>query len=131
MDEPMILKEAEWGNERFTVGIRTWTALDSFMFDQPTRSLSFNDLKGNSYITAIIPLKLLWEPYDVNLNSNSTENREFYNNGTHAWLGFKPEIPGRVQIIGTTVVPEFPLFVPLAIGISAVILIQFRNKFFH
>jgi hypothetical protein len=131
MDEPIILKEAEWENEKFVVGIRTLTDIDSFKFDQSRRSISFDVSEGNSYVTTIIPLKLLWEPYDAYLNNNSTENREFYNNGTHAWLGIKPETSGSVQIIGTTVVPEFPLFVPLAIGISAVILIQFRNKFFH
>ncbi|HSD05565.1 MAG TPA: hypothetical protein VLB45_07450 [Nitrosopumilaceae archaeon] len=131
-DEPMILKETTWENEKFTVGIRTLTSIDMFEFDQSSKSLSFDISDGGSYTTAIIPLKLLWEPYDVYLNSNGTENSEFYNNGTHVWIGFKPETSGNVQIIGTTVIPEFPLFVPLVIGISAVILIQFRNRFhFH
>ena len=129
IDEPTVLKDAEWEGEKFTVGIRTFSDIDLFEFDQAKKSLSFDVSKGHSYTIAIIPLKLLWEPYDVYLGTNSTENAEFYNNGTHVWVGFKPEMSGSVQIIGTTVVPEFPLFAPLAIGISAVILFQFRNKF--
>lgn len=129
VDEPVTLKDVEWEGEKFTVAVRTLSDIDMFEFDQPKKSLSFDISKENSYATVIIPLKLLWEPYDVYLGTNSTENAEFYNNGTHAWVGFKPEVSGSVQIIGTTVVPEFPLFVPLAIGISVVILVHFRNRF--
>lgn len=132
IDEPVVLKEVEWEGKKFTVAVRTLTNVGLFEFNQPAKSITFDVAKGNPLVTVIIPLELLWEPYDVYLNSNKTLNREFYNNGTHVWLGFRPDTSGTMHIVGTTVVPEFPLFVPLVIGISAVIFLQFRNKFnFH
>ena len=129
IDEPVVLKEVEWEGKKFTVAIRTLTNVGLFEFNQPAKSIIFDVAKGNPLVTVIIPLELLWEPYEVYLNSNKTLNREFYNNGTHVWLGFRPDTSGTMHVVGTTVVPEFPLFVPLAIGISTVIFLQFRNKF--
>ncbi len=129
IDEPVVLKQVEWEDKKFMVAIRTLTNVDQFEFNQPTKSITFDVAKGNPLVTVVVPLDLLWEPYEVYLNSNKTFNREFYNNGTHVWLGFRPDTSGTIRIIGTTVVPEFPLFVPLAIGISAVLVLQFRNKF--
>ena len=129
LDEPVISKEVTWEGKKFDVGIRTLTDVDKFAFSQPSKSITFDIPESNSLVTVIIPLELLWEPYDVNINSNKTLNTEFYNNGTHVWLGFRPDTSGTINIIGTTVVPEFPLFVPLVIGISLVIALQFRNKF--
>ena len=128
-DEPVILKEVMWGDKKFEVGIKTLTEIDGFEFNQPEKRITFDIPNSNSLVTAIIPLELLWEPYNVYVNSNQTLNSEFYNNGTHVWLGFRPDMSGTINIIGTTVVPEFPLFVPLIIGISIVLMLQFRNKF--
>jgi len=129
IDEPVVLKEVEWEGKKFTVAIRTLTNVGLFEFNQPAKSIIFDVAKGNPLVTVIIPLELLWEPYEVYLNSNKILNREFYNNGTHVWLGFRPDTSGTMNVVGTTVVPEFPLFVPLVIGISAAIFLQFRNKF--
>ena len=132
LDEPVILKEAIWEDKKFEVGIRTLTDIANFKFNQPSKSITFDIPKSGSLFTVIIPSELLWEPYDVYVNSNKTLNSEFYNNGTHVWLGFRPNTSGTINIIGTTVVPEFPLFVPLAIGISIILALQFRNKLnFH
>ena len=131
-DEPIISKEVVWEDKKFEVGIKTLTDIDVFEFNQLEKRITFNIPKNNSLVTAIIPLELLWQPYDVYLNSKQTLNSEFYNNGTHAWLGFRPNTSGTINIIGTTVVSEFPLFFPLVIGISIVLMLQFGNKFnFH
>jgi len=129
LNEPVILKEVMWEDKKFDVGIRTLTNVDKFEFNQPSKSITFDTMESNSFFTVIIPLELLWDPYEVYVNSNKTLNSEFYNNGTHVWLGFRPDTSGTVNIVGTTVVPEFPLFVPLVIGISLVLVLQFRNKF--
>ena len=127
-----ISKEVTWENEKFRVGIKTLTDIVGFEFNQQEKRISFDIPKNNSLVTAIIPLELLWQPYDVYVNGNQTENSEFYNNGTYAWLGFRPDTSGTIDIIGTTVVPEFPLFIPLVIGITIVLILQFRNKInFH
>jgi len=128
IDEPVVLKEVEWEGKKFTVAIRTLTNVGLFEFNQPAKSIIFDVAKGNPLVTVIIPLELLWEPYEVYLNSNKTLNREFYNNGTHVWLGFRPDTSGTMNVVGATVVPEFPLFFPLVIGISVAIFLQFRNK---
>lgn len=128
LKEPIIDKEVNWEDKKFQVGIRSLAGINGFEFDQKEKRITFEVPKNNSLVTAIIPLKLLWEPYDVYVNANQTKNAEFYNNGTHVWLGFRPDSSGIINIIGTTVIPEFPLFIPLVIGISIVLLLSFRNK---
>ncbi|HSB56721.1 MAG TPA: hypothetical protein VLD38_02785 [Nitrosopumilaceae archaeon] len=129
LNEPVILKEASWEDKKFEVGIRTLTNVEKFEFNQPSKSITLENKESNPFFIIIIPLELLWEPYEVYVNNNKTLNSEFHNNGTHVWLGFRPDTSGTINIVGTTVVPEFPLFVPLVIGISLVLILQFRNKF--
>jgi hypothetical protein len=128
ISESTKLTKVQWEDRDFVVGIRTLTEISSFNFDQPTKSISFNVNEDKQLITLIIPLELLWNPYEVYLDDQKILKREFFSNGTHVWLNIRPENSGTIQIIGTSVVPEFPLFVPFFIGISAVILLQLRNK---
>ena len=53
----------------------------------------------------------------------------FIDNGTHVGLNVKPENSGEIIIIGTTVVPEFPIIAPLAIGLMTVLIVPFLRKF--
>lgn len=128
ISEPVVLKDVDWENKKFTVAIKTLAKVDTFDFSQSEKSFSFHTDKKNSLTTVIMPLELLWEPYQVKINTNKTLTNVFHSNGTHAWIGFRPHISGTVHIIGTTVIPEFPLFVPLALAISAVIVLQFKNR---
>lgn len=128
INESTKLTKVQWEDKNFVVGFRTLAEISSFNFDQPTKSMSFNVNGDKQLITLIIPLELLWNPYEVYLDDQKILKREFFSNGTHVWLNIRPENSGTIQIIGTSVVPEFPLFVPLFIGISAVILLQLRNK---
>ena len=43
-------------------------------------------------------------------------------------LTIHPKKSGTVIILGTSAIPEFPFFIPLAIGILMVVLLQFRRK---
>ncbi|MGQ0795115.1 MAG: hypothetical protein ACT4N5_02880 [Nitrosopumilaceae archaeon] len=129
LNEPVIFKEITWEDKKFQVGIRTLADIDGFEFNQKEKRITFDMTKDNSLVTAIIPLELLWEPYDVYFNGNQTRNSEFNNNGTYAWVGFSPDTSGTIDIIGTTVIPEFPLFLPLAIGIFMVLMLSFKNRF--
>jgi hypothetical protein len=43
-------------------------------------------------------------------------------------LTIHPKKSGTVVILGTSAIPEFPFFIPLAIGILMVVLLQFRRK---
>jgi hypothetical protein len=128
INEPIKLINVQWEQRNFIVGIRTLTEISSFNFDQPTKSMRFNVNEDKQLITLIIPLELLWNPYEVYLDDQKILKHEFFSNSTHVWLNIRPENAGTIQIIGTSVVPEFPIFIPFFIGISVVIFIQFRNK---
>ncbi len=128
LDEPIQEKIVEWEDREFVVGIRTLEEISSFNFDQPRRSISFDVNEGNQFVTLIIPLELLWKPYDVYFNEKNILKHEFWSNETHAMLNVKPNSTGNLLIIGTSVVPEFPILIPLFVGLTAVILIQLKNR---
>jgi hypothetical protein len=128
MDEPTMYTEIEWEDKKFIVGVRTLTEISSFNFDQLTKRISFDVNEDDQLITLIIPLELLWSPYDVYLNEEKILKHEFFSNETHSWLNFRPDNSGSVEIIGTTVVPEFPILTPLFIGIALVVALQLKNR---
>ena len=47
----------------------------------------------------------------------------------HIVLSMKPEVSGEIVIIGTTVIPEFPIFAPLAIGFLIILTLPLMRKF--
>jgi hypothetical protein len=128
IDEPTKNIEVGWEDKNFLVGMRTITEIVSFNFDQPTKKISFDVTEDNQLITLIIPLELLWKPYEVYLGEERILKHEFFSNETHSWLSFRPDNAGSVEIIGTTVVPEFPILAPLLIGIAIVVALQLKNK---
>jgi len=128
INEPMVLQNVQWQDRSFAIGIRTFSDLGPYTFDQSATAYAFDINKPNSFVTVIMPQELLWGPYQGKLNGIGTLTTTFHNNGTHAWIGLKPSKAGTIQLTGTTAIPEFPLFIPLVIGITAVIALQFRNR---
>ncbi len=128
IDEPIILKEVEWEEQKFQVSIRTLDEINSFNFDQPTRRLSFENTQEDRFITIFIPLELLWSPYEVYLEEKKILNHEYYQNDTHGWVNIKPKTVGTVEIIGISAIPEFSLLLPLVLGIVIVIGFQAKSK---
>ena len=129
INEPKVLENVTWEGEEFVVEIQSYSNVSSFVFEQPTKSITFDISKENQFVTTIIPLELLWKPYSVFLNNEKVFFHEYINNGTHVWLSMKPETVGEVSIIGTTVIPEFPIIAPLAIGFLMILIIPFTKKF--
>ena len=129
IDEPKIFKNVKWEDKNFVVEIRSHSNIDNFIFDQPTKSIIFDISKDTRYVTAIIPLELLWEPYLVFLDDEKIDQHKFNNNGTHVWLAMKPETSGEIIIVGTTVIPEFPIIAPLAIGFLMILTVPLMRKF--
>ena len=129
INEPKIFENVTWEDEEFVVEIQGYSNISNFVFEQPTKSITFDISKENQFVTTIIPLELLWKPYSVFLNNEKVFFHEYINNGTHVWLSMKPETVGEVSIIGTTVIPEFPIIVPLAIGFLMILIIPFTKKF--
>jgi hypothetical protein len=129
INEPKILENVTWEDKEFEVEILTHSNIDNFVFDQPTRSISFDVSNENQFVTTIIPLELLWNPYVVFLDDEKIFFHEYNNDGTHVWLSLKPETSGTISIIGTTVIPEFPIIAPLAIGFLMILALPFTRKF--
>jgi hypothetical protein len=128
INEPVTTQMVQWQDKTFYVGVRTLANVGSPAFDQSAMSYSFNIDQPNAFVTVIMPQELLWGPYQGTINMNRMLTTKIHNNGTHEWIGLRPTQSGTIQIRGASVVPEFPVFVPLVIAISAVVALRFFNK---
>jgi len=129
INEPKNIKQVNWEDKKFLVEVRTLAEIESFDFNQSEKKISFKVNDSNKFVTTIIPLELLWEPYFVFLDEEKINEHKFNNNGTHVWLNVRPETSGEITIIGTTVIPEFPMIAPLAIGFLIILVMPLMRKF--
>ena len=129
INEPKNIKQVNWEDKEFLVEVRTLSEIENFDFDQPLKKISFKVNDNNQYVTAVIPLELLWEPYSVFLDDEKIWHHKYINNGTHVWVSMKPETSGEIIIIGTTVIPEFPIIAPLAVGFLMILVVPLMRKF--
>ena len=121
-----------WEEEKFKVHIDTADELSNFVFNQMTKTIQFDIKHGDRNIEIIIPTKLLGEPYQVYVNDDEFEifNVEQINNSTTT-IYIKPSL-GTVQIIGTSVIPEFPVYLLIfAISMMSVLLFTSRKIIIH
>ena len=129
INELKNINQVNWEDKEFLVETRTSSEIENFDFNQPAKKISFKVNDNNQFVTIIIPLELLWEPYSVFLNDDEILKREIMNNGTHVWLNIRPETSGEITIIGATVIPEFPIIAPLAIGFLMILVVPLMKKF--
>ena len=128
-EEPKKTVEVNWEDKKFFVEIRTVADIEDFNFKQSEKLISFKINDSEQPVTTVIPLELLWGPYAVFVDNEKKMFHEYNNNGTHTWISLKPETAGEITITGTTVVPEFPIVAPLAIGFLMILTIPFMRKF--
>ena len=121
--------DVNWEDRKFVVEFLTDTEIEQFVFDQPMKTISFDVNESEKHVLTLIPLELLWGPYAVFLDDEKIQYNDNYNNGTHVWIHVKPETPGTVSIIGTTVVPEFSMFIPLIMGFMIILTVPLVKKF--
>ena len=158
-DKEPTIKNIEWESEKFPVEIISQNKINNFDFIQQDKVITF-ETENPQIVTLTIPLKLLWNPYQVyfiedNEDSsfispqnafecNETQDKitiqgtascfsKIYNNEIeidqdNVRLTVHPPKAGTIIILGTSAIPEFPVFIPLMIGLMMVILLQFRNK---
>ena len=129
IDEPKNIEHANWENNEFVVEIMTFAKIENFDFSQQNKEISFKVNDENQFVTTVVPLELLWGPYAVFLDDKKIFFSDNFNNGTHVWINIKPDTTGEISIIGTTVVPEFPIIAPLAIGFLMIMTIPLMRKF--
>ena len=127
-EESKHLKNIVWEENEFVVEISTHSDFNDFRFDQSEKSINFDVLEENEFVTIVMPTEMLGGPYSVFLDEEKIIFHEYINNGTHVWLNMRPETSGEISIIGTTVIPEFPVIAPLAIGFVMIIILPFVKK---
>lgn len=128
-NEPVVLQNILWQNYTFPVTISSLSNIGNYMFNQSNMSYEFQTSKSNSFVTVIMPKSLLGGKYASHINGDHILTTVFHDNATHAWIGLRPHTNGTIQISGTTAIPEFPLFVPLVIGISMILILRLRTRF--
>ncbi len=106
INEPKILKNIKYENKDFLIGIITFAEINQLNFDQLTKKISFQVNGENQFVTAIIPLKLLPDTYNVLMEDKKIFFHQFNNNGTHVWLNIRTLNSGIVSIIDPIIIDD-------------------------
>ena len=126
---PKIIKEVTWKEDKFNVDIITNSKINKFNFDQASKSISFQVNEKNEIVTISMEEKLLGGPYVILLNDEKIKYTKSSSKENYVSLSMKPESSGEIIIIGTTVIPEFSMFLPLIMGFLIILTVPFMKKF--
>lgn len=122
--------DANWEDKNYPVEISTSASIENFQFVQQNKLISFSI--GDASITTVkIPQVLLGGPFIVLLNGKSTSFSEYYSDASHSWLRIEPASKGKVEIKGTTVIPEFPFYalsLVFVMLLAVPLLMKIKNK---
>ena len=124
-----IIEEVRWEEHKFNVEIITNSKIDKFNFDQELKSISFQVNEKNKFVTISMEEELLGGPYVILLNDEQITYTKYPTKENHISLSMKPESSGEIIIIGTTVIPEFSMFLPLIMGFLIILTVPFMKKF--
>ena len=127
-NESKIIEKATWEENEFDVEIITDSEIQSFNFNQPEKSISFQINDENQFITITMSEELLGGPYVTLLNDERIKHTKFVRDGGIVSLNIEPETTGQVTIIGTTVIPEFSMFIPLIMGFMIILTVPLMRK---
>ena len=128
-NESKIIKEAIWEENKFDVEIITDSKIEDFNFNQPEKSISFKVNDENKYMTITMSEQLLGGPYVVLLDNEIVYFSKTLRDDNIISLNVKPETTGQITIIGTTVIPEFSMFIPLIMGFMIILTVPLMKKF--
>jgi predicted PilT family ATPase len=128
-NESKIIKEVIWEENEFDVEIITDSKIQSFNFNQPEKSISFQVNDKNKFVTITMSEELLGGPYVILLNDEQIKYTKFVRDEGIVSLNVEPETTGQVTIIGTTVIPEFSMFIPLILGFMIILTVPLMKKF--
>ncbi len=127
--ESKIIEKATWEENEFDVEIITDSEIQSFNFNQPEKSFSFQVNDENKFVTITMSEELLGGPYVTLLDDEKIKYTKFVRDEGIVSLNLKPETTGQVTIIGTTVIPEFSMFIPLIMGFLIILTVPAMRKF--
>jgi hypothetical protein len=125
---PKIIEEVKWEEDKFNVEIITNSKIDKFNFDQTSKSISFQVNEKNKIVTISMEEELLGGPYVILLNDEKIKYTKSSIQENYVSLSMKPESPGEIIIIGTTVIPEFSMFLPLIMGFLIILTLPLMRK---
>jgi len=126
---PKVIKKVQWEENEFNVEIISDIEIKKFNFDQTSKSISFQINEKNEFVTINMEEKLLGGPYVILLDNEKIEFNKYSNKESHISLSIKPESSGQITIIGTTVIPEFSMFIPLIAGFFIILSVPLMKKF--
>lgn len=123
--EKRITETVRWEDREFDIEVLGSTELGGFNFSQSAKSISYDFDDSERWVTLIIPLELLWNPYQAWLDDEKIFTHEFRADAERVGVSLKLDEPGTVTIVGTSVIPEFPVLVPLMMaGLAAAVLLH-------
>ena len=125
---PKIIKEVQWEENKFDVEIITDSKIDKFNFEQTSKSISFQVNEEDKFVTIIMSEELLGGPYLIFLDDEKIKFNKTMKNENNIVLNIKPEVSGEIVIIGTTVIPEFSMFIPLIMGFFIILTMPLIKK---
>ena len=128
-NESKTIEKVVWEENEFDVEIISDSNIQSFYFNQPEKSISFQLDDENKFITISMSEELLGGPYVILLNDEQIKYSKYIRDGNIVSLNIKPETPGQITIIGTTVIPEFSMFIPLIMGFMIILMVPLMRKF--
>ena len=123
-----IIKEVQWEENEFDVEIITDSKIDKFNFEQTSKSISFQVNEEDKFVTIIMSEELLGGPYLIFLDDEKIKFNKTMKNENNIVLNIKPEVSGEIVIIGTTVIPEFSMFIPLIMGFFIILTMPLIKK---
>jgi hypothetical protein len=109
IDEPSKFERVKMKNSEFLIEFRTWAEISEFNFEPSSAEMSFKIIGNNDFVTAMIPVDLLSDPYQVLLDEEKIRFHDYINNGTHVWLNMRPQDSGEISVIGS-IVPDINEF---------------------
>jgi hypothetical protein len=115
----------QWGASTYYVTLLCNSTLSAFSFSQPVMSLSFNvtETTGTAgYCSVTVPHRLLGGPY-VCLLDDVVVSPAVSSNATHTIMYFAyTHSSHQIEIVGTTVIPEFPTLLAPVLLLAVLIL---------
>ena len=126
---PKIIKNIQWEEDKFNVEIISDTEISNFNFEQTLKSISFEINEENKFVTITMPEILLGGPYIILLDDEKIQYGKSIDDEENISITIKPKSTGQITIIGTTVIPEFSMFIPLIMGFLVILTVPFMKKF--
>jgi len=123
------IKKVQWEENKFDIIITSDAKIKKFNFEQPSKSISFEIDSKNKFVTVTMPEIFLGGPYATFLDDEKIEYSKFIDNEKNVSITVKPKTTGQITIIGTTVIPEFSMFIPLIMGFIIILTVPAMRKF--